>query len=132
MKLFARDDTTTRARAIWATSIARLLDEIDRPLPLMRIGRPLYRRDVAAACAHSLLEIRWVLIDETATIHPEAMQRLRELLTDGARSPLYRDDPAYARQVAHELAVAFVVPAHAHVTASVSEPVRAARAPMHA
>ena len=74
----------------------------------------LYRRDVAAACAHSLAEIRRVLVDEGATVGPEAMRRLREFLTDGARSPLYRDDVEQARRTAAELAVAFVVPAHAH------------------
>lgn len=115
MRLFARDDTTMRARAIWARSIARLLEELERPQRLMRMSRPLYRRDVADACAHSLIEIRWVLLDEASTVRPEAMRRLRAFLTEGARSPFYRDDPEKARRAAHELAVAFVVPEHAHV-----------------
>jgi hypothetical protein len=131
MKLFARDDTTTRARAIWARSIARLLEELERPQPLMRVARPLYRRDVAVACAHSLIEIQWVLRDEAATVRPEAMRRLRAFLTDGARSPLYRDDPEHALRVAHELAVAFVVPARADV--NLPTPVtQDARVPVHA
>lgn len=116
MKMFERDDTTARARAMWARSIEGLLRELERQQPLMRSARRLYRRDVAAASAHSLTEIRWVLIDHTAIVRPEAMRRLREFLTDGARSPLYRDDAEHARQVAHELAVAFVVPAGTRAT----------------
>jgi hypothetical protein len=134
MKLFApRDDTTPTARAMWGKSIARLLDEIDRPQSLMRSTRRLYRRDVAAACTHSLIEIRWVLIDDTATVRPEAMRRLREFLTDGASSPLYRDDPEQARRVARELAAAFVVPAHAdtRLPSSVAPVAPATRVPAH-
>jgi hypothetical protein len=114
MHLFVRHDTTLRARATWARSIDRLLDEVQQPQPLLRSMRRLYRRDVAAACAGSLTEIRWVLADDTATVRPEAMRRLREFLTDGVRSPLYRADVEQARRTAHELAVAFVVPAHDH------------------
>ena len=126
MKLFARDDTTPRARAMWARSIARLLQDIHRPQSPLR-GRRLYRRDVAAACVRSLTEIRWVLVDDTATVTPETMRRLRAFLTDGAGSPLYRDDPARTRQRARELAIAFVVPAHAPAHA-----VQAEREPVHA
>jgi hypothetical protein len=114
MHLLVRHDTTPRARATWARSIDRLLDEVERPQPLLRSMRRLYRRGVAAACAGSLTEIRWVLADDTATVRPEAMRRLREFLTDGVGSPLYGDDAELARRTAHELAVAFVVPAHDH------------------
>jgi hypothetical protein len=99
---------------MWAKSIDRLLEELARPQPPLRSARGLYRLDVAAACAHSLTEIRWVLIDDTAVVQPETMRRLRAFLTDGARSPFYRDDAERARRAARELAVAFVVPAHAH------------------
>lgn len=110
MNLFVRNDTTPRARASWSKSIGRQLGEIDRPQPLLRSMRPLYRRDVAIACAPALTEIRWVLDDSSAPVRPEAMRRLRDFLTDGARSPLYRNDPEVARRVAHEIASAFVVP----------------------
>jgi RecB family exonuclease len=116
MNSFNRDDTTPRARARWAASIERLLVELERPEPLMRGARRLYRRDVAAASAHSLIEIRWVLVDESARVRPEAMRRLREFLSDGAQSPLYGDSPEQARRTAREIAVAFVVPAAAHST----------------
>ena len=131
MNLFARDDTTTRARARWARSIARLLEDLDRRQPLMRSARPLYRRDVAAACAHPLTEIRWVLVDGTATVRPEAMRRLRAFLTDGTRSPLYRDDPERAQRAAHELAAAFVVSAHSAASLPAEAP-EDARVPVHA
>jgi hypothetical protein len=113
MNLFCRDDTTPRARATWARAIDRLLDELGRtPSPLRNLRR-LYRHDVALASAPALLEIEEVLRDPTAAVRPEAMRRLRAFLTDGGRSRLYRDDPEAARRAARELAVAFVVPAHA-------------------
>jgi hypothetical protein len=115
MHLHTPDNTPThRARATWARSIARLLDDLERPRIPLRSMRPLYRRDVAGACAHSLIEVRWVLLDDTAVVRPEAMRRLRSFLTDGTSSPLFGSDPEQARRVAHELAVAFVVPAGAH------------------
>jgi hypothetical protein len=107
MRVFARDDTTTRARAAWAVAIARLVDELERPESLLRAATRLYRRDVAAACAPSLIEIRRVLVDDAAAVRPEAMRRLRAFMTDGARSLLYRDEPEHARRAARELAVAF-------------------------
>jgi hypothetical protein len=110
MHLFTRDETTRRARARFARSIELLLAELERPEPRLRSMRRLYRRDVAAACAHSLTEIRWVLVDQTAPVRPEDMRALRSFLIDGARSPLYRDDAERARRVSHELAVAFSVP----------------------
>ena len=130
MKLFHHDDTTLRARTTWARSIEHLIREIDRPQPLLRSMRPIYRRNVAAAAVPALTEIRWVLVDDQATVKPEAMARLREFLTDGSRSPLYHDDPEAPRRVAHELASAFVVPAASHATKTardheVREPVSA-------
>jgi hypothetical protein len=114
MKPFAaRDDTTARARVMYARTIARLLREIDRPQWCIRTVGGIYRRDVAAACTNSLIEIRWVLLDDVATVQPEGMLRLRAFLTDEVSSPLHGDDPELARRVAHELAVAFVVSAHA-------------------
>jgi hypothetical protein len=122
MRLFARDDTTRRARAMWATSIARLVEELERPESLLRAATRLYRRDVAAACAPSLIAIRRVLVDDSAVVRPEAMRRLRAFMTDGALSPLYRDEPEHARRTAREIAVAFAffagpraAPAHASV-----------------
>jgi hypothetical protein len=94
---------------MWARSIARLVQELERPESLLRAATRLYRRDVAAACAPSLNEIRWVLVDDAAAVRPEAMRRLRAFMTDGARSPLYRDEPEHARRTARELAVAFAV-----------------------
>jgi hypothetical protein len=113
MKLFSRDDTTPRARAMWARSIDRLLAEVGRAPSPLRTVRRLYRRDVALASAPALLEIEEVLLDPTAAVRPEAMRRLRAFLTDGGRSRLYRDDPEAARRAAREIAAAFVVPAHA-------------------
>jgi hypothetical protein len=107
MRFFTRDDTTARARAMWARSIARLVQELEHPESLLRAATRLYRRDVAAACAASLDQVRWVLVDDAAVVRPEAMRRLRAFMTDGARSPLYRDEPEHARRTARELALAF-------------------------
>jgi hypothetical protein len=114
MKPFTRNDTTPRARAMWAKSIERLIAEIDRPEPLYRHFRRLYRKDVARACIPALTEVRWVLIEQETSVRPEAMARLRGFMTDGGLSPLYRDDVEKARRASHELASAFVVPAAAH------------------
>jgi hypothetical protein len=107
MRFFTRDDTTARARAMWARSIARLVQELEHPESLLRATTRLYRRDVAAACAASLDQVRWVLVDDAAVVRPEAMRRLRAFMTDGAGSPLYRDEPEHARRTARELALAF-------------------------
>jgi hypothetical protein len=107
MRFFTRDDTTTHARAMWARSIARLVHELERPESVLRAATRLYRRDVAAACAPSLDQIRWVLVDDAAVVRPEAMRRLHAFMTDGARSPLYRDEPEHARRTARELALTF-------------------------
>ena len=79
MKLFHHDDTTPRARATWARSIERLIREIDRPQPLLRSMRPIYRRDVAAAAVPALTEIRWVLIDDQATVEAGARRRITQV-----------------------------------------------------
>ncbi len=51
------------------------------------------------------------LLDE---LECPAMRRLRELLTDGASSPLYGDSPERVRGTARELAIAFVFQANTH------------------
>jgi hypothetical protein len=130
MHLFTRDETTRQARARWARSIDRLLAELERPEPLLRSARRLYRRDVAAACANSLIEIQWVLVDQAANVRPEEMRSLRSFLTDGAGSPLYRDDAERAGHLAHELAVAFTVPAPARAPERSPQAATPTRAPV--
>ena len=121
MKLFHHNDVAPRSCATWARSIEHLIRDIERPQPLLRSMRPLYRRSVAAAAVPALTEIRWVLVDDEASVTPEAMYRLREFLTDGGRSPLFGYDPEAARRAAHELASAFVVPAASHAMKTVRD-----------
>lgn len=121
MKLFHHNDMTPRARATWARSIEHLIGDLDRRQPLLRSMRPVYRRNVAVTAVPALTEIRWVLVDDQASVTPEAMSRLREFLTDGSRSPLYGYDPEAARRAAHELASAFVVPAAGHAIKTVRD-----------
>jgi hypothetical protein len=113
MRWFTRDDTTPSARAMWAKSISQLLEDLARPEPPFQLAGPLYRRDVATACAHSLDEIRGVLADDAATVRSEAMRRLRAFMTDGATSPFYGVQPEHARRAGREIAAAFRVPAFA-------------------
>jgi hypothetical protein len=117
VNLFVRQSINARGRASWSRSIGRLLSEVDRPSPVLRSMRPIYRRDVARACAPALAEIRWVLDDRSAPVRPEAVRRLRDFLTYGGGSPLFGDDPKGARRGARELAAAFVVPAVMHSAA---------------
>ena len=121
MKRFTRDDTTPRARTRWARSIEHLIADADRRERYHPYARPIYRKDVVRACAPALTEIRWVLVEQETTVRPEAMARLRQFLTDGAASPLHRDDALAARRAAHEIASAFVVPAAVHVPAPARE-----------
>jgi hypothetical protein len=111
VNLFVRNGTNARGRASWSRSIERLLSEIDGRSAVLRSMRPIYRRDVARACAPALTEIRWVLDDRSAPLRPEAIRRLRDFLSYGTGSPLFGDDPRVARRGAREIAAAFVVPA---------------------
>ncbi len=106
------NDTTPRARAGWARSIDSLVADAERRQPTLRSMRSLFRPAVVRACAPSLLEIRTVLVDPSAQVRPEAMRRLRDLVTDGSRSPLIRGELEAARRVAEELAIAFTLNAH--------------------
>jgi hypothetical protein len=120
---FTHNDTTPRARASWARSIDGLLADADRRQPLLRSMRSIFRPAVVRACAPSLLEIRSVLVDPSADVRPETMRRLRDLITDGSRSPLIRGELEPARRVAAELAVAFAVNAHSGATHTETAPV---------
>ena len=70
--------------------------------------RPLMRPDVVWSCVPALHMIKQVLADPPARVAPNAIKKLRALLTDGASSPLFRDDPDAARLVVEELAEVFV------------------------
>jgi hypothetical protein len=113
---FNRNDTTPRARVSWARSIDGLLSEAERRQPLLRGMRSIFRPDVVRACAPSLLEIRGVLADQSAEVRPETMRRLRDLITDGTRSPLVRGELEAAHRAAQELALTFVFDAHSGAT----------------
>ena len=60
------------------------------------------------SCVPALHTIKEVLADPARHVAPNAIQKLRAFLTDGASSPLFRDDPDAARLVVEELAEIFV------------------------
>ena len=85
-----------------AKPIARLLST-ERPQPLMRVSVPLPSRCRRSVCPFLIWRSAGALIDDTAvgaSLRP--CGRLREFLTDGARSPLYRDDAEQARRTARD------------------------------
>jgi hypothetical protein len=110
-RLRDEEEVAPELRATWAETIATLLEELEQPQPLIRSIRLLYRRDVAQACAGSLLRIRTVLVDRSLDVEPGPMRRLRAFLAGAARSPLYGYDVEQARQAASELDLAFCLQA---------------------
>jgi hypothetical protein len=91
---------------MWVASIDRTLESActraERQGP-----RPLMRPDVVWSCVPALHLIKQVLADPARDVAPTAIRRLRSLLTDGATSPLFRDDPDAAREAVEQLATAF-------------------------
>lgn len=91
-------------RLMWVASIDRTLETA-----CANEGRSsLLRPDVVWSCVPALHSIKEVLADPSRDVSPQAIRRLRAFLTDGARSPLFRDDPDKAREAVEALAVAFV------------------------
>jgi hypothetical protein len=90
-------------RLMWVASIDRTLEAACTPAA----GRSMLRADVVWSCVPALHRIKEVLADPARTVAPQAIRRLRAFLTDGASSPLFRDDPEAARQAVEALAVAF-------------------------
>jgi hypothetical protein len=108
-RLRDEEEVAPDMRATWAETIGSLLEETEKPQPLIRGIRLVYRRDVALACADSLAEIRGALVDRSVDVGPVPMRRLRAFLADAARSPLYGYDREQARRSARELELAFCV-----------------------
>jgi hypothetical protein len=105
--IFHRDPTSRRERVTLATGIARLENE-QRPLRGgLRAFRPLRDPRVVAEVYPDLTRIRHTLLDMDVDVSPISMTVLRDFLTDGASSPLYRRNPMAARRAARELAAGF-------------------------
>ncbi len=90
-------------RLMWVASIDRTLEACAEPG-----SRSLIRAEVVWSCVPALHAIKGVLADPARHVAPNAIKKLRAFLTDGASSPLFRDDPDAARMVVEELAEVFV------------------------
>jgi hypothetical protein len=91
-------------RLMWVASIDRTLEACAEPTS----QRSLIRPEVVWSCVPALHAIKGVLADPARHVGPNAIKELRAFLTDGASSPLFRDDPDAARVVVEELAEVFV------------------------
>ena len=91
-------------RLMWVASIDRTLEACAEPTS----QRSLIRPEVVWSCVPALHAIKGVLADPARQVGPAAIKKLRAFLTDGASSPLFRDDPDAARIVVEELADVFV------------------------
>ena len=92
-------------RLMWVASIDRTLEAACAE---QGSHRSLIRADVVWSCVPALHAIKGVLADPARHVGPNAIKELRAFLTDGASSPLFRDDPDAARVVVEELAEVFV------------------------
>ena len=95
------DDVTLDERMVWAHSIDRSIKDAASPaIPFRsRVAWP----GVVLGAAPALVAVAAVLRDEDTVVTREALDAVREFMTDGIDSPLYGNDPLAARRGADEL-----------------------------
>jgi len=95
------DDVTLDERMVWAHSIDRSIkDAASRAIPFRsRVAWP----GVVLGAAPALVAVAAVLRDEDTVVTREALDAVREFMTDGIDSPLFGNDPLAARRGADEL-----------------------------
>jgi hypothetical protein len=95
------NEVTMDERKMWARSIDGALKDATRSsIPLRnRVARPV----VVLAAAPALLAVAGALRDESHTVSREALDAVREFMTDGIDSPLYGRDPLASRRAADVL-----------------------------
>jgi hypothetical protein len=95
------DDVTLDERMVWAHSIDRSIkDAASRAIPFRsRVAWP----GVVLGAAPALVAVAAVLRDEDTAVTREALDAVREFMTDGIDSPLFGNDPLAARRGADEL-----------------------------
>ena len=96
-----RDDVTLDERMVWAHSIDRAIKDAASPaIPFRsRVAWP----GVVLGAAPALVAVAAVLRDEDTVVTREALDAVREFMTDGIDSPLFGNDPLAARRGADEL-----------------------------
>ena len=97
----AHDEVTYDDRMVWAHSIdGAIKDAASTAVPFRsRVAWP----GVVLAAAPALVAVAAVLRDEDIVISREALDAVREFMTDGIDSPLYASDPLAARRGADAL-----------------------------
>lgn len=97
----AAGEVTYDDRTGWARSIDRAIsDAVSTVVPLRhRIARPI----VVLSAAPALVAVAAALRDEDVAVSREALDAVREFMTDGIDSPLYGSDPLAARRGADAL-----------------------------
>jgi hypothetical protein len=95
------DEVTPDERMVWAHSIDRAIKDAASPaIPFRsRVAWP----GVVLGAAPALVAVAAVLRDEDVVVTREALDDVREFMTDGIDSPLFGSDPLAARRGADEL-----------------------------
>src|ERR1044071_3504596 len=89
-------------RNSYAKSITRLVDSAEKYYTVLPPYRILHRPEAVLAAKPELLEISKTL-SSTSPVNAKAMGELKELLSDGTTSPLFRKDGVAAKKAAAEL-----------------------------
>ena len=97
----AAGKVTTDERRVWARSIDGAIKDASRPSTLVRMR--LTHPAVVLAAAPVLSAVAATLRDEEDVVSREALDAVRQFMTDGIDSPLYGRDPLAAHRAADEL-----------------------------
>jgi hypothetical protein len=97
----AHDEVTFDERLVWAHSIdGAIKDAANESVPFRsRVAWP----GVVLGAAPALVAVAAVLRDEGVDGTRDALEDVREFMTDGIDSPLYGRDPVAARRAAEDL-----------------------------
>ena len=97
----AHEEVTYDERTVWARSIDSAIKEAaNTAVPFRsRVAWP----GVVLGAAPALVAVAAVLRDEDVVVSREALDAVREFMTDGIDSPLYGRDPLAARRGADAL-----------------------------
>ena len=95
------NEITMDERKMWAQSIEGAIEDASRPSTTVR--RRLTYPVVVLAAAPALGAVATALRDESHDVSRQALDTVREFMTNGIDSPLYGRDPLAARRGADEL-----------------------------
>jgi hypothetical protein len=93
---------TSMNRNSYAKSITRLVDSAEKYYTVLPPYRILHRPEAVLAAKPELLELSKAL-ESTSPVNAKAMDDLKELLSDGTKSPLFRKDGAAAKKAVADI-----------------------------